>query len=182
MRSWIFALTMGANILSFSDAQNPFQKERSSAIFFYSNDDNRGFENAKPPSDVVLDALLETPQVKESLDDIEDQSRESLRSYFKVALANAGGPQDEIYVVTSTKLPLGSGDSDWFWIVQTDKQKARVILFIIGHTLTFKKHRTNGYRDLLETTGTPGQPEENLFRYDGKAYRLSRERLQTVKP
>jgi hypothetical protein len=62
-------------------------KVRAAPLYF---DDDRGFENAKPPSDAVLDALLTTTQVKESAEDIEDQSRESLRSYFKAVLTDSG--------------------------------------------------------------------------------------------
>jgi hypothetical protein len=181
MRRWVFALGVGVSILPVFSSHSLTQKASSSRIFFYP-DDNHGFENAKPPSDTVLDALLASAEVKDRLDEIEDQSRESLRHYFSAIPTDAGTAEDQIYVVTSTGLPLGSGDSDWFWMVRTRKQEATVILFTIGHTLRFQQHRTNGYRDLRETTGTPVQPEENLYRYDGAVYRLLRTRLRKEKP
>lgn len=144
----------------------------------YFNEDDRGFENARPPSNAVLDVLLTTPEVRDSLEDIGDQSRESLRSYFKAAPVNLGTLGDEIYVITGTRLPIGAGDSEWFWIVRSGKKEARVVLFYMGHSLTLQRRTTNGYRDIRAMTGTPNQPEDDLFRYDGNVYRLFRHRLR----
>ncbi len=74
-------------MVSLAHAQSSKPRAMSSAMF---DEDDRGFENSKPPSDAVLDALLATSDVKEGLEDIEGQSRNSLRSYFKAVVTDAG--------------------------------------------------------------------------------------------
>jgi hypothetical protein len=162
--------------IPFVNGQSLPQEAKSSPHVSYF-DDESGFESAKPPSDAVLDALLTCAEVKESAEDIEDRSRESLRSYFKAIPVDLGRSPDEVYVVTGTRLPMAAGDSDWFWIVRTGKKETRIILFYIGHTIRLARRATHGYKDVRATTGTPNQPEDDLFRYDGSMYRLFRRRL-----
>ncbi len=178
--SWILALciVLGTQIACCAQELSP---KASSSTRVHSFDDDHGFESATTPSDAVLDALLARAEVQEGLEDVEDQGRESFRSYFKAVTTDAGSSVDKVWVVTGTRIPMAAGDSDWFWIVRTSNKETRVILFTIGHTLTLEKRRTNGYRDVLAMTGTPAQPEELRFRYDGAMYRLFRDRLKEVR-
>jgi len=166
-------------------AQEKSVKSNSSKpTLFYPDDENRGFDNADPPSDAVLDALLATPEVKDTVEEMSDSKmdvdRVALRKLFEVVPVDLGGTSKNSYMVLG-RFPMSGGDCNWFWIVRADPRMA-VVLYSAGLSLELRRTKTNGYRDIRETWGTAATHGYRFYRYDGFRYKAGRDHVQTVKP
>jgi hypothetical protein len=166
----LLTCTVSLPLLSQSGKHIP-QREPSS---FARDDDERGFKNAKPPSDVVLDTLLSTPEAKEESERLGQLNREEKRKLFSAVKVYLAG-RNEVDEVVIGNSPMSGADNDWFWIVREEGKSARVLLWANGLSLSLSRHRTNGYRD-IETAwaAASGFEIDCFYRYDGKQYRLVR--------
>jgi len=148
---------------------------------FDPEDANAGFENAQPPPDAVLAALL-TSAKKDQLDDeLKGLGIEQKRALFEVVQVNLGRSVGNAYVVHG-KPPMIGADCDWFWIVQADGHHARVLLFSNGLALSLRKHSTAGYRDIVVSWASAAFTGERLYGYNGSEYKLIREQTKEQKP
>jgi hypothetical protein len=146
---------------------------------FYPDDEDRGFKDAQPPSDAVLDALLKTPEADEMREELEKLDREDLRSLFSVVKAHLKN-SNEIDEVVIGKDPMSGADNDWFWIVRVMGGHAQILLFANGNGIDFLRTRTNGYREIESVWySAAGYSITRLYRYDGTVYKLARERTRT---
>jgi hypothetical protein len=143
----------------------------SDPTFFNPDYNNQGLENARPPSDIVLDVLLKRVEADEMSGEIEGFGREQKRALFEVVRVDLGPTSEEDYVVHG-KPPMIGADCEWFWIVRVRQGKAEVILFSNGLSLALRKHATNGYRDIESDWGTAGFIGERLYSYSGSIYKL----------
>ena len=143
-----FSLLMVIDRVPCADARNGPQGADPKPSFFYPDNEKRGFENAKPPSDLVLDALLGTREAREMNSELEGYDRDRLRDLFEVVLVNLGPAGDEDYVAHGKTLPMMGADNDWFWIVRVEQGKANVILFSNGWSLRLLARKTNEFRDI----------------------------------
>jgi len=145
----------------------------SEHTLFYPDDENRGFKDAHPPSDAVLDALLATPEVKDTVDEMSDHkrdiSREAIRKLFETVPVELSDANEKSYVVVG-KFPMSGGDCDWFWIVRTGSKSAKVILYAAGLSLELQRTKTHGYRDIRGTWGTAADHGYLMYRYHGPSY------------
>jgi hypothetical protein len=140
-----------------------------------------GFENAKPPSDAVLDALIKSPEVAETGDENMRPDRESLRKSFEVVPVELGSTDEKDYVV------LGGGDytgadCHWFWIVRVRQGAGQVLLFAPGLVVEILRRKTNGYRDIKESWGGNSGSVTRIFRYSGTKHELVREHSEGPQP
>jgi hypothetical protein len=81
---------------------------------FYPDNWNKGFDEAEPPSDAVLDALLKTQEAKEHWDQLKSLDRERLRKIFLVVRVHLTNFDEKDEVVLGSD-PLSGADCDWFW-------------------------------------------------------------------
>ena len=149
--------------------------------FFEPGDNNRGLENARPPSDAVLDAVLEKVEADELSDEIEGFTREQKRALFETVRVTLGPKAEEDFVVHG-KPPMIGADCEWFWIVRLRQGKAKVLLFSNGLALELRRQIANGYRDVDVSWATAAFVGDRVFRYDGTSYKLLREHTEEQKP
>ena len=146
---------------------------------FSRDDENRGFKNAQPPSDAVLDALLKTPEADEMREELEKLDHEDLRSLFGVVKTHLKNASETDEVVIGND-PMSGADNDWFWIVRDMGDHAQILLFANGNDLDLLKIRTNEYKE-IETmwSSAAGYYIKRLYKYDGNVYRLALERTHS---
>ena len=156
---------------------NPLRTEPSS---FAPDDENRGFENAQPPSDVVLDAFLKTPEAVEMHEELSNRDRESLRSLFEVVRVDLGDSGEKGFVALG-KGPITGADCFWFWIVRARQGKAEVLLFSNGLSLSLRKQMTNHYRNIEVDWATAAFIGSKFYHYNGSVYQLDKEHTKENK-
>ncbi len=150
---------------------------------FAPDDENRGFEDAALPSDLVLDALLNSAEAKdaETREVLSKYNRESLRKLFQVVRVDISDRNEEDYIALGSG-PMTGADNSWFWIVQTNQGKAQVLLFTNGLTVRILHRKTNGYRDIEEVWGGNAGIITRLYRYNGSEYTQISKRFEKAKP
>ena len=162
-------------------AQQPSGAKTKRPTLFAPDDENRGFKGSVPPSDAVLDALLATDEAKESREGLSGHNREYARELFQAVRIDIGDAAEEAYIVEGS-WPMSGADNIWFWIVRVVHDKAHVLLFTNGLTVTILSHRTNGYRDIKEEWGGNAGWGSRVYQYSGSRYKLVRKRWQDAKP
>jgi hypothetical protein len=176
----ILALTLGPVCLNGQAApQNKHPQQAWPTVF--APETEMGFENAKPPSDAVLDALMKSPEVAETDGDDKKPDRESMRKSFQVVPVSLGGSNEEDFIV------LGGGDytgadSHWFWIVRVKQGKGQVLLFTPGLVVEILKRKTNGYYDIRMSWGGNSGTITRIFRYSDPTYKPATEHSQGPQP
>jgi hypothetical protein len=153
----------------------------SSPLLFEPDYHNHGLENARPPSDDILDALLKKVEADELSSEIEDLSREQKRALFEIVRVNLGPPAEGDYVVHG-KPPMIGADCEWFWVVRVKQGKAEVILFANGLALELRRQMVNGYREIGVSWATAAYVGDRLYRYEGPVYKLVRDRTREQQP
>jgi hypothetical protein len=167
-----FSLLMVTSPVPCAGAQNGPRAEKQEPSLFYPDNEKRGFENAKPPSDLVLDALLRTREARQMKVKLEGYDRAGLRGLFEIVPVDLGPAGDEDYVAHGRTLPMMGADNDWFWIVRVQQGKANVILFSNGWSLRLLARKTNEFRDIERADGTAAFSGETLYRFNGSVYKL----------
>jgi hypothetical protein len=150
---------------------------------FAPDDENRGFEDAAPPSDLVLNALLNSAEAKdtETRKALVKYDRESSRKLFQVVRVDISDTSEEDYIALGSG-PMTGADNSWFWIVRTNQGKAQVLLFTNGLTVRILHRKTNGYRDMEEIWGGNAGVVTRLYRYNGSRYIQVSKRFEKAKP
>jgi hypothetical protein len=171
-------LVIGASSSNRVGAQRKSAKLTPS--LFEPENKNRGFEDASPPSDLVLDALLNTQEAIDVHEEFSNRDRVGLRGLFEVARTNLGAMEGIDYVVLG-KGPMTGADCFWFWIVSVRKGKADVLLFSNGLSLSLQKLKTDGYKNIKVDWATAGYVGSRYYRYDGSKYRLFKEHTKENK-
>jgi hypothetical protein len=168
-----FSLLMVTGRVHRADAQNGPGAAKQEPSLFYPDNEKLGFEHARPPSDLVLDALLKTKEARQVKVQLEGYDRDGLRDLFEVVLVDLGPSGDEDYVAHGKKRPMIGADNDWFWIVRVQRGKANVILFSNGWSLRLLERKTNGFRDIERAYGTAAFSGETLYRFNGSVYDIA---------
>lgn len=140
----------------------------------YFSDDGRGFENAHPPSDEVLRAILETPAARDAANDLDNDQKANLKSFFQSAPARLAMAPEEGYVVIG-HVPMGGGDNDWFWIVGVHGGRAKVLLFERGDAIRIRSNSRHGFHDVELDWYVGARWGRRIYSFDGSKYKLIRE-------
>jgi hypothetical protein len=168
------ALISWACVIVANTATAQSNNPKSPPSLFQPEDENRGFEGAAPPSDVVLDALLRTPEAVDMRDELSHRDRESLRGLFEVVRVDLGKTGEQDFVALG-KGQMTGADCFWFWIVGIRRHKAEVLLFSNGLSLSLQEEMANRYRNIEVEWATAAFVGTRFYRYDGSVYRLYRE-------
>jgi len=150
---------------------------------FAPDDKNRGFEDAALPSDLVLNALLNSAEAKdtETHEVLAKYDWVSSRKLFQVVRIDISDTNEEDYIALGSG-PMTGADNSWFWIVRTNQGKAQVLLFTNGLTVRILHRKTNGYRDIEEVWGGNVGIVTRLYRYNGSGYTQVSKRFEKAKP
>ena len=78
--------------------------------------------------------------------------------------------------------PLSGVDNTWFWIVQDSGQNATVLLSGRGKLLHIKSTKTLGFKDVADRWPSAAGTKTDIYKFDGKSYRLHSTRWLETKP
>lgn len=140
----------------------------------------RGDEPFRTPSPLppeALSTILATREGKQGLEDAKNRGIADVASRFSATNIHLHDyHQAELLVIG--KFPFSGADNDWFWIL-SPHMGARVLLFCGGNSLEIMKEGTAGYRDVRCIWYGPDTEKEELYRYGGRAYKLSKRSWRT---
>jgi hypothetical protein len=136
------------------------------------------FEHQVPIPPAVLEVLLNDDSVKSSVARMTDYQRDKPSELFFASEARLGRP-DEIDYIVGGMPPLCGASSDFYWVVRPTAQKPEVVLVAGGKAIEFMVSRSHGYRDIRTVGGTIWILEENLYRFNGKEYKLWKKRSES---
>ena len=172
---FIYVLILVCLTIGLAKGQTTNGPHKAEPSTFYPDDELKGFEDAQPPSDPVLDALLKTPEAQENSDRLQRLDREKLRGLFLVVKIHLRNSVETDEVVLG-KFPMTGADCDWFWIVRDMGDHAKVLLFDNAYGVYLLRSRTNGYREIASYwSSAAGYSITRLYRYDGTSYKLAYE-------
>lgn len=161
-------------------AQSAKTKPTKEPTTFTGEDRDNGFDHANPPSDVVLDALLKTPEAQEMSSELDDLGREEQRKLFQATPVHLTNPE-EVDEVILGHTPMSGADNDWFWIVRHSRDGAEVILFASGLALDLLDSRSLGYKNIRTVwAAASGLTITCVYHYDGNRYQLVHKYTKTV--
>ena len=86
------------------------------------------------------------------------------------------------FIVMGGVPPLSGVDNTWFWIVQESGQNATVLLWAGANCLHIKSTRTLGFRDVVAEWSSAAASKTEIYKFDGKSYRLQRTNWRDKKP
>jgi hypothetical protein len=177
----IFVLICVCCAVEFAVGQATKKSLKSGPSAFYPDDENRGFDEADPPSDAVLDALLKTQEAKENSDLLQKLDRDGLRKLFLVVQVHLA-KSDETDEVVLGYDPMSGADCYWFWIVRDKGGHAQVLLFTNEYGIDLLNTRTNGYREIRGVwSSAAGYTITRVYQYNGNRYKLAHRYEKTDK-
>jgi len=128
----------------------------------------------------IIKLLLKTAAGRQGLDFASDGELRDPSQLFVASEVHLGQNQNRALVVLGRSAMSGA-DNDWFWIVLREGNHARVVLWAGAYSLQLMSHRTNGLRDITTFWDTALESFTRVYKYNGKAYRLWRDKV-TEKP
>ena len=135
----------------------------------------RGDEPFRTPSPLSLEALsaiLATREGKQGLEDAKHRGIADIASRFSATnIYLHDSHQAQLLVIG--KSPFSGADNDWFWLLSSHSG-VRVLLFCGGNSLEIMKDGAAGYQDVRCVWYGPNTEKEELYRYDGRVYKLSK--------
>jgi len=184
LRIALAAMLLCLGAAASATAQQPAGSAIHRPTIFAPDDENRGFDDATPPLDLVLDALLNTAEAKhdgETGEALAKLDRESQRKLFQVVRVDLGNAKEEDYIALGGG-PMTGADNNWFWIIGISEGKARVLLFTNGLSVNILRHKTNGYYDVKESWGGNSGWGSRFYQYTSSTYKLVRKSWHNAKP
>ena len=86
------------------------------------------------------------------------------------------------FIVMGGVPPLSGVDNTWFWIVQESGQNATVLLWAGANCLHIKSTKTLGFKDVVVEWSSAAGTKTDIYKFDGKSYRLHSTRWLETKP
>lgn len=142
---------------------------------FGSEDDIK--HTAKIPAG-VLKLLGQTNQVRECVEN-GGANEKFDASWFQAAKVDLNGDRLTDYVVRNRKDCLNGPRAATFWIFRANAKSFTLIFEDSVLTLSIKRKRTNGFRD-IETETTMMNIIRNRWKFDGRKYRLRSTKIINV--
>jgi hypothetical protein len=130
--------------------------------------------HAVPLPPKVLEALLETKEVKEVLGSARGQQGENPSQLFRATQIRLAGP-DEVDLVVEGISPVSGADNTWFWIVSSADNAPTIILWAGANSLEVMATATNGYRNVRSSWSSPTMTQTREYHFDGQKYALWKE-------
>jgi hypothetical protein len=136
------------------------------------DDGGQAFQNSPPLPAYVLKALVSSKEV-ESLGDLPElKPRTDLKLYFRYTIIHLSKSNETDYLVNGVP-PVSGGDCGWFWIVVSEGNRARIVLFDAADAISILKSDSQSHRDIETVWGSAsGESIDHIFHYDGHTYRL----------
>ena len=90
-------------------------------------------------------------------------------------LQDSGSAAD--WIVTTADACSWAASAAPIWVVRSAKGVYGVVLSFVTYDLTIGKTGENGMRNLATARGTAARVEEQLWKFDGSVYRITRNRV-----
>ena len=91
-------------------------------------------------------------------------------------LQDSGSAAD--WIVTTADACSWAASAAPIWVVRSTKGAYSVVLSFVTYDLTIGKTGENGMRNLATARGTAARTEEQLWKFDGSVYRITRMRAK----
>jgi hypothetical protein len=135
-----------------------------------------------PMPQTVITAVMNSDEGKQAKADVAARHIEldpvKLLKGTTVHLSNSSS---RFFIVVGDS-PLSGADNTWFWIVQESGQNATVLLWAGANCLRIKSTRTLGFRDVVAEWSSASEMRTEIYKFDGKSYRLHRTNWHSNKP
>ncbi len=98
---------------------------------------------------------------------------------FLASEIHLDGPDEKDLIVVGADRLRGANVAT-FWIFRKSSQSYQLILKAAAHDLRVQKVRSKGYRDIETASPIAGTAHIDVYRFDGKQYRLYRSKSQPI--
>lgn len=133
------------------------------------------FDRSVPISQDVVKLLLRTEEAKSVMDLASDQELKELGHSFRAVEIHLS-ESNEVALLVLGIGPMHGADNAWFWIVLSPTVKPRVALFATGESVELMHSRTRDYADIRSRWSSPRDTCTRSYRFNGKSYRLWKEK------
>lgn len=89
-----------------------------------------------------------------------------------------GAARSDSWLVTTADACEWAASAAPVWIVRQTDQGFRVVLFHVTYSITVGQAGQNGVRHVATSRSTAARYEEQLWKFDGKVYRVTRARAE----
>ena len=138
------------------------------------DDGDAAFQSSPHLPPQVLKALVSSEEVGYLRDLLREKPGTNLNQYFRYRIIQLSENNETDYLVNGVP-PVSGADCGWFWIVISEQNRARVVLFDATESISILETSTQGHRDIETVWGSAsGESIDHIFRYDGHAYRLAK--------
>jgi len=164
----LLLLVLGAVGASASQEQPPIREQ---TLFR----ESEPFQHAVPLPQNVLQVLLRTREVKESLDSASAEQKSNLSQLFLATEVHLSG-LDKIDFIVRGITPVTGADNDWFWVVNHLPSAPRVVLWAGCDSLEVLDGRTNGFKNIRCSWSSPSLTITSDYHFNGQKYLLWKRR------
>ena len=121
----------------------------------------------------VLNAVMNSKEARQVRAEAREKGSElNPEELLRGTIIKLSNDQAKTYLVMGAD-PLSGADNTWFWIVRTSGRQASVLLWVGASCVNIKQTSTNGYRDVVADWSSAAEMLTQVYRYNGKVYRLS---------
>jgi len=145
-------------------------------LHFSAEDDHVKRPVRLPPA--AIQALSKEKSLRGSMEDA--QVTLAPQSWFLASVVHLH-TKDEADLLVEATGPLAGGNVSNFWILVPAVQGYTVILAGPAHDLLVRRGRSNGYRNIELDSMTASAIDVADVRFDGKAYKLYKDKIQKIK-
>jgi hypothetical protein len=132
-----------------------------------------------PPPALAL--VVRSRAARSVVGDLTAAERRNIAQYFVAETIQLTKSKERALLIRGLGKMSGA-DNDWYWIVASYKRHPRIILFAGCLSLEIRSKTSNGYDDIRAQWNSASFERTQLFRFDGKVYRLARNRSGIVRP
>jgi len=174
----IFAFALTAVVPAIFAQVQKAQPEKEETVF----SEDESFKHPVPLPSGVAKVLLRDELASQALDEDESEAAEAKPAKFFRATEVHLGASDEVALLVIGIPPMSGADNGWFWVVRSPRKNPRVILTAGANSLAIMNTATNGYKDISTAWSSPRETHEVVYHFDGKRYRLWREKQRANPP
>ena len=121
----------------------------------------------------LLNAVMNSEEARQSRAEAREKGTKlNPEELLRGTIIKLSNDQAKTYLVMGTD-PLSGADNTWFWIVRTSGRQASVLLWVGANCVNIKQKSNYGYRDVEADWSSAAETITEVYRYNGKAYRLA---------
>jgi len=139
------------------------------------------FSGTVPISREVIAAIFQTEEGKLGVSSLTAEQQQHPESLFKAHVLHLGSGSEQ-YLIVMGSGPMSGADNDWFWIVRQTPAGARAVLWIGALGVTILRRSTHGLRDIESGWCSAAFCETKRYRFNGKIYVQTWDKVEQQKP